>query len=184
MVTLDGFIAAPNGELDAFPVDDEMMEFANQFFGTSDAILFGRKDYEGFVSYWDALADGNPPPGASITERDIEFANIFKNTTRIVFSRTLDQVEGNAILIKDNLAAEVSKLKQQPGKDLVLICGPELLSSFIQLRLIDEYMIFVWPTILGSGIPLFKNIPAKLELKLLKTKVFHTGAVLLHYQTA
>ena len=179
LVTLDGFIAGPNGELDSFDVDDEMMQFANHFVSTADAILFGRVAYEEFVSYWDAL---EPTTDASISEANIEFASIFRNMTRIVFSRTLDRVEGNAFLIKDNIAAEVSKLKQQPGRDLVLICGPDLLSTFIQLGLIDEYVILVCPIVLGDGKPLFKNLQDKLQLKLLRTKVFNSGAVMLDYQ--
>jgi dihydrofolate reductase len=178
LVTLDGFIAGPNGELGSFDVDDEMMQFANRFVGAADAILFGRVAYEEFVAYWDAL----DPTDRSIPEGEIGFANVFRNMTRIVFSRTLDRVEGNAILIKENIAEEVSKLKQQPGRDLILICGPELLSTFIQLGLIDEYKILVCPVALGEGKPLFRDIEDVLQLRLLRTRVFNSGAVLLDYE--
>lgn len=176
--TLDGFIAGPNGEFDDYEPSAEEMKFANEFFSSADSILFGRVTYEGFVSYWDTL----DLTDESIHQGDKEFARLFRNMTRVVFSRTLDHVPDNATLIKDNIAAEVSKLKQQPGRDLVLICGPELLSTLAQLGLVDEYRILVKPAALGHGKALFGDIRAKLPLKLLATRVFESGVVMLHYQ--
>lgn len=178
--TLDGFIAGPNGEFDDYEPSAEEKKFANEFFSSVDGILFGRVTYEGFVSYWDTLdlTDG------SISQGDVEFARLFRNMTRVVFSRTLDQVEDNTVLIKDNVVAEVSKLKRQPGRDLALICGPELLATLAQLDLIDEYRILVKPAASGRGRSLFRDIQAKLRLKLLTTRVFESGVVMLHYQPA
>lgn len=136
--------------------------------------------YEGFVSYWDALG----PTDASVSEADVEFAKVFGNMTRVVFSRTLDSVEDDTILVKDDIAAEVSKLKQQPGRDLLLICGPELLSTLVQLGLVDKYRILVRPVVLGGGKALFGDIQEKLQLKLLSTRVFESGVVIHHYQPA
>lgn len=176
--TLDGFIAGPNGEFDDYEPSDEEMKFANELFGSADGILFGRVTYEGFVSYWDALdlTDG------SISKGDLEFARLFRNMTRVVFSRTLNNVDDKAILLKDNIAAQVSRLKQQPGRDLVLICGPELLSTLVQLGLVDECRILVKPRVLGRGKALFGDIQKKLHLKLLSTRVFESGVVMHHYQ--
>lgn len=182
--TLDGFIAGPDGEFDDYEPSAEEVKFANEFFSSADGILFGRVTYEGFVSYWEPIAQGQPPAGAADPEGEIEFANIFKDMTRIVFSRTLDHVEDKAILIKDNIAAEVSKLKGQPGRDLVLICGPELLATLAELGLVDEYRILVKPRVAGRGKALFGDIQAKLQLKLLSTRVFKSGVVMHHYGPA
>ncbi len=136
--------------------------------------------YEGFVFYWDALG----PTDASVSEADVEFAKVFGNMTRVVFSSTLDSVEDDTSLVKDDIAAEVSKLKQQPGRDLLLICGPELLSTLVQLGLVDKYRILVRPVVLGRGKALFGDIQEKLQLKLLSTRVFESGVVIHHYQPA
>ena len=176
--TLDGFVAGPNGEFLDYEPSGEEMAFANELFGSADGILFGRVTYEGFVSYWDAL----DATDATIGEDDVEFARIFRNMTRVVFSMTLDRVDGNAILIKDNIAAEVSKLKRQPGRDLLLICGPELLSTLVGLGLVDEFRILIRPMILGCGKALFGDIPERLQLKLVSTRIFESGVVMHHYE--
>ena len=106
------------------------------------------------------------------------------NITKVLFSKTLKKVADNAILIKENIAEEISKMKQQPGKDLMLQCGTGLVSTFIQSGLIDEYRIGVVPIILGAGNSLSEALKDKLNLKLLKTKTFNSGLVLLHYQLA
>ena len=138
-ITLDGFIAGPNDEFDAFDPSEEELMVGNEFFRSVDGFLFGRVMYEGFVSYWDAL----DPNDGSLSPANRAFAEIFRTKTRVVFSRTLMQVDANALLIKDNLAAEVSKLKHQPGRDLALVCGPALLATLVRLGLIDDYRLMV-----------------------------------------
>jgi dihydrofolate reductase len=176
--TLDGFIAGPNGEFDAFNPSDEEIAFGNEIFGSADGFFFGRVTYEGFVSYWDSL----DLTDTSLSKATIEFAKIFKNMTRVVFSRTLEKVDDKAILIRDEIFAEVSKLKLQQGRDFVLICGPALLATLVRLDLIDEYRILVLPTVLGRGTALFGDIQDQLKLKLLSTKRFESGTVMHHYQ--
>jgi dihydrofolate reductase len=178
--TLDGFIAGPNGEFDAFDPSEEELAVGNEFFRSVDGFLFGRVIYEGFVSYWDALdlTDGPLSPATR------EFAHICRQTTRVVFSRTLQQVDANAILIKDNIAAEVAKLKQQPGRDLALVCGPALLATLVGLGLIDEYRLMVLPSALGRGKALFGDLQVGLKLKVVSTRVFTSGTVLHHYRSA
>lgn len=177
--TLDGFVAGPNGEFDDFEPSVEEHKYANQLFSSADAVLFGRKTYEAFVSYWDALdlTDASTPPV------ELEFASIFRKLTRVVFSRTLERVPENTILINDNLAAAVTHLKQKPGRDLLLVCGPELLATLVQHALVDEYRLLVKPTVFGRGIALFGELQEKLRLKLVSTRVFDSGVVLHHYQT-
>ncbi len=178
--TLDGFIAGPNGELDDYEPSAEESKFANEFFALADGIVFGRKNYEGFVSYWDAL----DLTDKSITKTDIEFAKLFRKMTRVVISRTLDKVGSNTILIKDNIAAEILRLKQQPGRNLVLICGPDLLSTLVEFGLVDEYRLLIQPRVAGRGKTLFGNITQNLQLKLLSAKVLESGVVMHHYQSA
>jgi dihydrofolate reductase len=102
---------------------------------------------------------------------------------KIVFSKTLEQVQGNARLVRDNIAAEVTKLKAQPGKNMDL-GGPNLASTFMRLGLIDEYRLFVQPIILGSGTPFFPVLSDKINLRLVETRTFGSGVVYLRYQRA
>jgi dihydrofolate reductase len=152
--TLDGFIAGPNGEFDDYEPSVEESKFANAFFSSADGILFGRITYEGFVSYWDSL----DLTDESISTTDIEFAKIFRKLTRVVISRTLDTVGANTILIKDNVAAEVLRVKQQPGGYLVLICGPELLSTLV-LHFVHFVMTALAPSLRNgqSGVEYVKS---------------------------
>jgi dihydrofolate reductase len=176
--TLDGFIAGPNGEFDDYEPSDEEMVFANEVFGAAEGILFGRVCYDGFVEYWDSLDVDDP----ETKPLEAEFARLFRQKTRVVFSRTRDQAEGNDILIKDNLPERVMQLKQQPGGDLLLVCGPELLAALVQHGLVDECRLLIKPSVLGQGMALFGALPAKQQLKLLSTRSFASGAVTHHYR--
>jgi dihydrofolate reductase len=177
LVTLDGFFEGPNGELDwTFVVwDEEFQKYSNNELRSMDAILYGRMAYQ-------KTGHQNVDELGPETESTIEFVNNVNNIKKVVFSRTLEKVEDNAILIKENIEDEVSKMKQMPGKDLMLVCGPELVSTFIQLSLIDQYRIGVVPIILGEGKSLFKDVKDRLNLKLIKTEIFNSGLVMLHYQ--
>lgn len=175
--TLDGFISGPNGAFDAFDPSEEELTFGNEFFRSVDGFLLGRVMYEGFVSYWDTL----DLTDVSLSPATREFAEIFRKKARMVFSRTLEKVGDHAILLKDHLAAEVSRLKHQPGRDLALVCGPDLLATLIRLGVIDAYRLMVLPTALGRGRALFGDLQEGLKLKLVSTKVFASGTVLHHY---
>ena len=169
MVSLDGFIEGPNKELDWHAWDDEMEKYADDLLSTVGAILLGRVAYQLFADYWPSAKD-------SITPK-------MNNLPKIVFSKTLEKVEWkNSRLVKYNIAEEIQKLKQQPGKDLVLFGGAGIASTFIKLGLIDEYRIIVNPVVLGRGNPLFNGLKDKLNLKLLKTKTYSSGNVILCYQ--
>ncbi len=174
MVTLDGFFEGPNQDISWHHVDDEFNQFAIEQTSTVDTILFGRVTYELMANYW-------PTPAA--TTDDPIVADLMNRLPKIVFSRTLQRAEwNNTRLIKDNIAEEISKLKQQSGKDLALFGSANLLSTLIQMDLIDEHRIMVNPVVLGSGTPLFQGIKGKFNLKLLKARTFRSGNVLLYYQ--
>jgi dihydrofolate reductase len=176
--SLDGFIADPEGGLEWAPIDDELMRFANEYFSAADGIVFGRNNYQLFVSYWDGL----DPTDASVTELDVEFAQIFRKMTRIVVSRTLREVGDQTILINNDVAGRISALKEEPGRTLLLICGPELRSTLTRLGLIDRYRVLVAPVILGKGVPQFEEAQDLMRLRLADTKVFDGGVVMLDYE--
>jgi dihydrofolate reductase len=174
LTTLDGFYEGPNKEIDWHNVDEEFNEFAINQLNSVDVLLFGRVTYELMASYW-------PTPAA--TTNDPIVADKMNSLPKIVFSKTLASVEWqNTRLVKENIAEEIAKLKQQPGKDLIIFGSSDLAVTFIQHGLIDEYRIMVNPVVLGNGKPLFKGIKDKLNLKLLGTKLFGSGNVLLYYQ--
>lgn len=174
MISLDGFFEGPNREIDWHNVDEEFNEYAIDLLDNVDVLLFGRVTYELMANYW---------PTLSATTDDPIVASKMNSLPKIVFSRTLEKADwNNTRLVKENIAEEVSKLKQQPGKDLAIFGSSDLALSFIKLSLIDEYRIIVNPLVLGEGKSLFKGISDKLTLKLLKTKTFNSGNVLLYYQ--
>jgi dihydrofolate reductase len=143
-VSLDGFIAGPDGEIDWSAPDEELHRFHNQQVQESGAQLYGRRMYE-VMAYWET-AESNP----SAPEHELEFAQIWKDTPKIVFSNTLEKVEGNARLARGGAAEEVARLKEQPGKDLA-VGGAGLASTFIKLGLIDEYRLFVSPVVWAAA---------------------------------
>ena len=176
MITLDGFFEGPNQDISWHNVDDEFNQFAIEQTGSVDTILFGRKTYEGMASYW--------PTEAAIKDDPI-VAGLMNSLPKIVFSRTLQKAEwNNTRLIKDNIEEEILKLKGQLGKDMAVFGSADLLSTLIQMDLIDEHRIMVNPVILGSGNPLFKTISEKRKLQFVNIKTFRSGNVLLYYQPA
>jgi dihydrofolate reductase len=172
-VTLDGFMEGPKRELDytAQVVDEDFDRYATNMLKSIDTILLGRVTYQLFAGYW-----------PSATGPDADRLN---ELPKIVFSRTLEKVEWkNSRLVKGDVAEEVARLKQQPGKDLALFGSADLASTFIQLGLIDEYRIFVTPFVLAGGTPMFKDIKDRIALKLLKATTWSSGVVALYYQPA
>jgi dihydrofolate reductase len=173
-MTLDGFCDHTAGI-----ADDELHEHYNQLLGNADTILWGRTTYQLMESYWPAIVKnptGNKP--------EDEFAVLIDNISKIVFSRTLKNVDWkNTKLKKEVVKEEALELKQQAGKN-ILVGSPSLIVALTQLDLIDEYQLCVQPIILGRGLLLFKNVKGRINLKLLKTKPFDSGAVTLYYEPA
>jgi dihydrofolate reductase len=168
MLSVDGSFEGPNKELDWHIWDDEMEKYMDNFLNTVDAILLGRVAYQLLAAYWPSSTENLAPK--------------LNNLPKIVFSKTLEKVEWkNSRLIKDNIKEEMLRLKQQPGKDLVLFAGADIASTLQQLGLIDEYRIIVNPVVLSNGKPFFKDIKDRLSLKLLNTKTFNCGNVVLYY---
>ena len=174
-VSLDGFIAGPAGEIDWSAPDEELHRFHNRQAREAGAHLYGRRLYE-VMRYWET-AEENP----SAAEYEREFARIWKDTPKIVFSKTLEGVEGNARLVRDGAAEEVARLKEEPGKDLA-VGGAGLASTFMTLGLIDEYRLFISPVILGGGTPYFPPLEERINLELVETRTFGSRVVYVRYQ--
>ena len=175
MVSLDGFGTGPNRNIDWVIIDEEIHTFVNNQHRDIDTFLFGRRMYEVMVA-WDTI-DKDP----SNPEYVLEFAHIWKDIHKIVFSKTLDHVQGNATLSRGNIVEEIAKLKTQPGKAMS-VGGATIASDLMRRDLIDEYQLFVNPLILGSGTPMFSMLDNKINLRLIETRTFHSGVVFLRYQ--
>jgi dihydrofolate reductase len=177
--SLDGFVAGPNGEMDWIIYDEELQNYATEVHRTVDTVLYGRMTYQMMAGFW-----SNLPESLLGSKYHVEHARWLENATKIAFSKSLDQVEWkNSRLVKENIAEEISTLKQQSGKDMIIIGSARFAQSLMRLGLIDEYRINVNPVVLGGGIPLFKDVANRIHLKLEKANTFNTGVVGLVYQT-
>ena len=174
-VSLDGFIAGPGGEIDWSAPDEELHRFHNERVREIGAQLCGRRLYETML-YWETAHED---PSLGETER--EFAAIWQDLPKIVFSTTLKTVEGNWRLATDGVADEVARLKEQPGKDLA-VGGAGLASTCTRLGLVDEYQLFVSPVVLGGGTPYFPALDERIELELVETRTFGSRVVFLRYR--
>ena len=176
-ISLDGFVAGPNGEMDWIKVDEEIFDHVGKRISESDTALYGRVTYEMMENYWPTAAD---EPDAS--KHDIEHSKWYNNAHKIVLSKTMKDADlTNTTIISDNLSNRINEIKQKEDKDILLFGSPTATHSLIQLNLIDGYWLFVNPIILGQGIPLFTDIKDKIKLNLLTTRSFTSGVTELNY---
>jgi dihydrofolate reductase len=176
LTTLDGYYEGPNQEFDFWVVDEEFDRFAVEQLDEVDTLLFGRVTYEGMAAYW-------PTPQGE--QDDPRVAARMNGLSKIVVSRTLRKAEwANTRLIKDDVAGELKKLKQQPGKDIAILGSSDLTVGLLQMGLIDEVRIMVNPVVLGSGKSVFRTADERIGRALLKSRPFNSGNVLLDYQPA
>jgi len=175
LVTLDGYFEGLNRDISWHNVDAEFNEYAIDMLNSVDTLLFGRVTYDLMAGFW-------PTPDA--IKNDPVVAEKMNSLPKIVFSKTLKKVEwNNTRLVKENIEEEIKNMKNQPGKDMALLGSGSIQSQLAQRGLIDEYRIMVNPIILGNGTPLFKDINERLKLKLIKTRTFRNGNVLLYYHS-
>lgn len=179
VASADGYVDGPDGEFDwAASPNPQLSEYSDRLHERADTFLFGRGVWEMMAGYW--------PNAESISdsEHDLKFAPIWRETPKIVFSRTLEKADWNTRVISDNLPEEVAALKQRPGKDMILTGGSKLPAALTELGLIDEYHIAVHPVVLGGGRPLFHETKQRVNLQLVDARTVGSGVVILHYQPA
>lgn len=174
-VSLDGFMEGPNREIDWHRVDEELHNYFNAHLREVGAFLDGRVTYELMAEFW-PTADEDP----SAAEPVKEFARIWREMPKIVYSRTLESAGWNSTVVHEVVPAEVEALKAEPGGDLVL-GGADLGAAFAAHDLIDEYLIYVHPVLLGEGKRLFPPATDPKGLRLIETRTFGNGVVLLRY---
>jgi dihydrofolate reductase len=176
-VSLDGFVAGINGEMDWVHIDEGIFDYIAERIGATDCALYGRKTYQMMEDYWPTAAS---QPNA--TKHDIEHSRWYKGVTKVVLSKTLNAASlTHTKVISDNLNYEITKLKQSTDKEILIFGSPTAAHSLLAGELIDGYWLFVNPVLLGDGIPLFKNIKNRTALILVATHVFPSGVVCLHY---
>jgi dihydrofolate reductase len=175
-VSVDRYMEGPNREIDWHMVDDELHGHMNGWLAGAGAFLEGRVTYELMEEFW-STADQDPAAPPPV----VEFAQIWREMPKIVYSRTLETAGGNATIVPDVVAAEVLALKAQPGGDLVL-GGSDLAAEFARHDLIDEYRVYVHPVVIGRGTPMLRPSDAKVALGLIETHTFGNGVVMLRYE--
>jgi len=173
-VSLDGFIAGPDGAIDWAAPDEELMRFHNEQTRQLGAHLCGRGLYQDMLP-WDTAGESRSDPN------QLEFARIWKALPKVVFSSTLETVQGNARLATGGPAQELARLREQPGRDIA-VGGAGLASTLIEGNLVDEYRLFVSPVVLGGGTPYFTALQERIDLELVETRTFGSRVVYLRYR--
>lgn len=172
-VSLDGFIEGPNKEIDWIIFDAEGGDSLHEFIKGIDTILYGRVSYEAWGTY---------TPADNAPDFEKEFYTATNKMTKYVFSSSKDQFQGNPIVLNSGIAESMQQLKQRAGKDIWLYGGSGLISTFMNLDLVDEFRLAVMPVIIGSGTPLFNDIRNRVDLKLTKARSSKSGVLELWYE--
>lgn len=174
--SVDGYMEGPNREIDWHMVDDELHRHLNGWLAAAGSFLEGRVTYELMAEFWPTAAQD-----PTATPTIVEFAHIWRDMPKIVYSRTLERADWNATVVHEVVPAEVLALKGQRGGDLVL-GGSNLGAEFARHDLIDEYRLYIHPVVIGRGTPMLRPSDAKVRLRLLETHTFGNGVVMLRYE--
>ena len=176
--SLDGFVAGQNGEMQWIKVDEDIFDFVATMTAQADTALYGRVTYEMMQSYW-------PTAGEQLnaSKHDKEHSAWYNKVSKIVLSKTISEKGlDNTIVISDQLADNINKIKKQDGENILIFGSPGASQSLLKEGLIDEFWLFVNPIILGQGMALFKGISTTTKLKLEANKTFPCGVIALHYK--
>jgi dihydrofolate reductase len=175
-VSVDGYMEGPAREIDWHMVDEELHRHMNGWLARAGGFLEGRVTYELMEEFW-PTADQDPAAGPTV----VEFADIWRDVPKIVYSRSLERAGPNATVVHDVVPAEVLALKAKSGGDLV-VGGADLGAEFVRHDLIDEYRLYIHPIVIGRGKPMLQPSDAKIPLRLIETHTFSNGVVLLRYE--
>ncbi len=176
-LSMDGFVAGTQGELNDFPAGEENLRFVSNLTKSADTALFGRISYQLLNSYWPAAGER-----AGATEGEMTYSGWYNQAVKMVASQTMTgELPDNTIVISKDIQQQVSDLKKQPGKDILIFGSPSVARLLMQADLIDSYWIFINPVIFGKGIPLFTDDTRKAKLRLLTCHQFANGEVALNY---
>jgi len=179
-VSLDGFVAGPNGEMNWIQVDEELFDYAGQRTNEADTALYGRVTYQMMEGYWPTAGDR---PNAS--KHDREHSAWYKKVEKVIMSKSMKgQKLPNTTIISDNLEKEINKIKQGEGKEIIIFGSPSAAHALMQHNLIDGFWLFINPIVLGQGIPLFKDVKESFKLKLIASSTLKSGVVVMNYERA
>ena len=182
-MSIDGYIAGPNGEMDwmVWNWDDKLKNYVFELHKPVDTILLGRKMTDGFVSYWsDVMTKPDDPPSI---DQSHAFAKKMIETPKVVFTKTLKKSQwANTDIATGYLTDEVIKLKNQKGKDIIVYGGASFDSSLIREGLIDEFHLLINPIAIGNGMTIFKDLNKIQKFNLVRSVTFDCGIVGLHYE--
>jgi dihydrofolate reductase len=174
MVTVDGLYEGPNREIDWHVVDEEFNEYANKLLQQVDTLVFGRVTYELMAAFW---------PTDQAKQDDPIIAGNMNRLKKVVFSKSLSKVDWqNTRLVKADPSQEIARMKQESGLDIAIFGSSDLALTLIEHHLIDEFRLFYNPIVLGKGKPIFQGIKTPLHLKLIETRAFKSGNVLITYR--
>lgn len=177
-MTVDGYIAGANGEMDwmVFDWDNEINQYVKELTDPVDCIVLGRKLAQGFIPHWAGVAANPKAPDHAAGQK-------FAGTHKVVFTKTLTQSDwDNTVLAKGDLSDEILSLKKQPGSDIIVYGGGTFVSALIKANLIDEYHLFINPTAIGRGMSIFEGLENRLDLTLKSSLSFPCGIVVLRYE--
>jgi dihydrofolate reductase len=176
-ISLDGFVAGPNGEMDWIKVNDDIFDHVGKRINEVDTALYGRVTYQLMESYWPVAADS---PTAS--KHDIEHSKWYADARKIVLSKTIDGAGlNNTEVIGDHVVEQINEIKQQQGEDILIFGSPTATHYLMRKNMVDGFWLFVNPVILGRGTPLFEGVNDQINLDLLSTRQFDCGVTELCY---
>jgi len=181
-VSLDGYAAGPDNDMSFVgeSFNDEMGKYEDDIVNTADTLVLGRVTYESFAGSWPQV-----PDKPDVSEGEKAYARKLNSMRKIVFSKTLGSADwNNSVLLRDIDPEAIKRWKQEDGKDMLIYGSASIVQQLTNLGLIDEYQLLVHPVVLGGGTPLLKEIADKHRLKLVDTRPFSSGVVLLTYQRA
>lgn len=175
-ISINGMVAGPNGEMDWITTDDGVFDLVGNLTNHADAAIYGRRTYEMMEAYW-PTADKK----AEATRHDKKHAEWYRNARKIILSKSMKYRRiSNTRFVSENIAAEITRIKNDDGGDILLFGSPSAARELMNGNLIDDYWLFVYPVVIGDGIALFSE-ELKINLTLVETKLFTSGIVGLHY---